>query len=234
MLGLCGCLGLARAVAAGLGRCGPERGALGSGQRESLGRAGRREGTGDPEPFFSTGSGERPCPRRVPVKFSALFYRTDWRSAPLSFCPRAAGGLGSPSADSEMALARVGGSGKWERGVGALGLRTPPNRVGTAWASGGSAASGRRRVRASLSGFGLLTAPSTCPLANTQGILPSGQLPPLDRSSSPTWVPVGLSEATPRGASCRSARALLLRGEGFGRVSMKNNLWRPPALALCT
>lgn len=136
---------------------GARRARLGAAGKSGPGRA---EGeTGDPEPFFSTGWGERPCPRRVPAKFSALFHRTDWRSAPLSFCPRAAGGLGSPSADSEMAPARVGGSGKWERGVGALGLRTPPNRVGTAWASGGSAASGRRRVRASLSGFGPLTAP---------------------------------------------------------------------------
>lgn len=213
---------------------GARRARLGAAGKSGPGRAG--EGTGDPGPFFSTGWGERPFLRRLPVKFSALFPRRDWRATPLSFCPRAAGGLGSPSADSEMAPARVGGAGRWGRGVGALGLRSPPNPVGTAWAPGGSAASGRGRVASALKRTWSLNGPLRMPLRQSRReFCRQGSCLPLTihpSPSGPRWnLQRQLLEVSPVG---QSARALLHRGEGFGRVSMKNKLWRPPALALCT
>lgn len=171
---------LARAAAAGQDRAG--RGApparLGAAGKSGPGRAAggcrrfsaRGPGArplGAPGPFISPRWGGRPTLRRLPEKLSAPLRRREWRSTPL--CPKAAGGLGSPSADWEMAPARVGGVERWGRGVGELwAYWGPPSPARTVGASGGSAGSCPGRVRAPVSGLDPSTPPSSKPLRQTR------------------------------------------------------------------
>lgn len=178
-----------------------------------------------PGHFIRPGWGERSSLRRLPLKVSVPFHRRDWRTIPLFLCPRAAGGLGSSSANLERARASVARTGRW----------------GDLWASGARRThSGQRvllgdqvegKVPALIKPTWSLNLPPRQTRRQCCRRVSYYPLTPLDPSSS-TWVPVELSDGTFPSESCRSERDLH-RGEGFGRVSMKNNQWRPPALALC-
>lgn len=87
----------------------------------------------------------------------------------------------------------------------------PRNSARTAWASGGSATSGRGRERALSSGPDPRTPLAHAAEAAAQGMLRSAATSPLP-ARPPRGVRVELSEAPLRGEAGRSARALLRRG----------------------
>lgn len=220
LLGPRGRSALARAAAARLGR---------SGQRQSPGRG--REGAGALRwgtlgPCTSPGRGAGPSPRRHGVKFSAPLRRGSG-GRPLYLC--------APERQvASVALRRLrDGSGPGRRGRevgggrGSRGLRDA-TLTSAACASGRPAASGRRRVPASLSGPGprrplyrAISAGSPRPLLTL----------PLHLGPRETFRRQ-LLEVGPAGRRERLCPGVM--GEGFGRVSVKNNLWRPPVLAVCT
>lgn len=206
------------------------------GQRESPSGAGRREGADASRRTALGAPGALSLVRDRVRELSEASPREVFGSAPLEgvavdhFLPHQRSGRWprSPSTDSEMAPAEVAGAGRWGR-VWAHWACGQSNPAGTAWASGVSRGFwwSSREAASALK--------QTCTLNSPSSPFPWPQKrPPLDRSSPPAWCGTLRQLFAAGRASQQELCCAGVACRGVCRVSLKNNLWRPPALAVCT